>query len=195
MPSCFVHTFSNLDDFTTYLNSYVWSWTKVSIDFYSHLTHTLLEFWEYLPRVGSLSIFPLNSLSSDSWSILYPHLVSMSLLAWYYFASTHANTSVVKQSGLASLPKKSQAASNGAILLGQVAATFLSAKNWNFCLCPTRSVSRYVCIHSQFIPQAVYTHIHWRTYIFVRAISRKMLESHKVMKPMIPHLKALLNSF
>ena len=51
---------------------YVWSWTKVSIDLYTHLTHALSEFCAYLPRVGKSLNFALNSSSADSWSIPSP---------------------------------------------------------------------------------------------------------------------------
>ena len=118
---------------------YVWSWTKVSIDLYAHLTHALSEFCAYRPWVGkSLKLCPgtPHQLTAE----VYPHHVSTSVSAWDYLASTHANTSTVKHSGLASLPRKSQAARNGAILLRQVAATFFR-QYWVLAFC--------LCIHKQ----------------------------------------------
>ena len=48
---------------------YVWSWTKVSIDLYAHLTHALSEFCAYRPRVGkSLKLCPELLIS---WQLKY----------------------------------------------------------------------------------------------------------------------------
>ena len=118
---------------------------------------------------GSLSTLPWtpHQLTAE----VYPHRVSTSVSAWDYLASTHANTSAVKHSGPASLPRKSQAARNGGIPLGQEAATFFGSTEYYFACASTSSVSTYVCIHSLFIPQAVYTHICLHICICSRAYS------------------------
>ena len=63
-----------------------------------------------------------------------------------YLACTHANTSTVKYGGPASHPRKSQAARNGASLLGQAAATFFCSTEYlHFACASTSRVSTYIC--------------------------------------------------
>ena len=112
---------------------------------------------------GSLSTLPWtpHQLTAE----VYPHRVSTSVSAWDYLASTHANTSAVKHSGPASLPRKSQAARNGAILLGQAAATFLQ-QYWvlAFCLCIHKQCE-HICMYTQPVHTSSSVYTHMSTYI------------------------------
>ena len=138
-------------------------------DHYDHGLRFLLTFMPTLLHyVGVLRIPSAGSFALElliSWAEVYPHRVSTSVSAWDYLASTHANTSAVKHSGPASLPRKSQAARNGAILLGQAAATFLQ-QYWvlAFCLCIHKQCE-HICMYTQPVHTSSSVYTHMSTYI------------------------------
>ena len=153
-------------------------WGTWSFGMYDHGLRFLLTFMPTLLTLcrsfartyrgsGSLSTLPWtpHQLTAE----VYPHRVSTSVSAWDYLASTHANTSTVKHSGPASLPRKSQAARNGAILLGQAAATFLQ-QYWvlAFCLCIHKQFE-LICMYTQPVhtSSSVYTHMSTYTYMYM----------------------------
>ena len=149
---------------------------KWSFGMYDHGLRFLLTFmptllilcWSFARTYrgsGSLSTLPWtpHQLTAE----VYPHRVSTSVSAWDYLASTHANTSTVKHSGPASLPRKSQAARNGAILLGQAAATFLR-QYWvlAFCLCIHKQCE-HICMHTQPVHTSSSVCTHMSTYMYM----------------------------
>ena len=149
-------------------------WGTWSFGMYDHGLRFLLTFMPTLLTLcrsfartyrgsGSLSTLPWtpHQLTAE----VYPHRVSTSVSAWDYLASTHANTSAVKHSGPASLPRKSQAARNGAILLGQAAATFLQ-QYWvlAFCLCIHKQCE-HICMYTQPVHTSSSVYTHMSTYI------------------------------
>ena len=154
-------------------------WGTWSFGMYDHGLRFLLTFMPTLLtlcRSFARTYHGLGSLSTLPWTPhqltaeVYPHRVSTSVSAWDYLASTHANTSAVKHSGPASLPRKSQAARNGGIPLWAGGGYLFSMLRTSIFACAsTSSVSTYVCIHSLFIPQAVYTHICLYICIYSRA--------------------------
>ena len=151
-------------------------WGAWSFGMYDHGLRFLLTFMPTLLTLcrsfartyrgsGSLSTLPWtpHQLTAE----VYPHRVSTSVSAWDYLASTHANTSAVKHSGPASLPRKSQAARNGAILLGQAAATFLQ-QYWvlAFCLCIHKQCE-HICMYTQPVHTSSSVYTHMSTYMYM----------------------------
>ena len=119
---------------------------------------------------GSLSTLPWtpHQLTAE----VYPHRVSTSVSAWDYLASTHANTSTVKHSGPASLPRKSQAARNRVIPFGQAAATFFRCWELAFCLCIHKQCE-HICMYTQPVhtSSSVYTHMSIYLYVYIVGLS------------------------
>ena len=115
---------------------------------------------------GSLSTLPWtpHQLTAE----VYPHRVSTSVSAWDYLASTHANTDAVKHSGPASLPRKSQAARNGGIPLGQVAATFFSAVlSTSILLVHPQAVWAHMYVYTacSYLKQCIHTYVYIYVYV------------------------------
>ena len=151
---------------------YVWSWTKVSmLGLRLALMHrpfmsTLLTLCRSLARTFRRFFCPFLLLIS--WAEVYPNRVSAFFSAWNYLASTHANAHATKHSGPASLPRKSQAASNGGIPHWAGGGYLFSSSTWvlAFYLCIHKQ-RKYICMYTQpsYLKQCIHTYVYIYAYI------------------------------
>ena len=93
------------------------------------------QYWTFLSVYSGPVSMSSNHRTSSSTSAVadgYPHRISTFVPAWNFLAGAHANTSTVKYSGPAFLPRKSQAARNRGCHSGGWADSCLCIQWWQW---------------------------------------------------------------